>query len=78
MSVKAYLVNVSELSAGEKRKLRERLSEWSFMVEERYGDSGEWIAFLVFWDRDEDFTDALNLPSGCAVTDVTNRDLTKP
>ncbi len=76
MKTKVYLIDVSQLLPEEKGILRKRLSDWCFMVNDRY-ESNTWAAFLAFWDHDEDFKSVMKIPPECTVTDVTGWDLTK-
>lgn len=78
---RVYRVDVSRLTADQKREVDTKLRTISFMVLNRMGPDGLLIAFDAIEERPGDFTSlgdfgaALGLPEQCILTDVTGWDL---
>lgn len=78
---RVYRVDVSRLTAEQKREVDTKLRTISFMVLNRMNPNGLLIALDAIEERPGDFTSlddfktALSLPELCTLTDVTGWDL---
>ncbi len=78
---RVYRVDVSHLTAEQKREVDTKLRTVSFMVLNRMNQNGLLIAFDAIEEKLGDFTSlndfksALGLPEQCVLTDVTGWDL---
>lgn len=78
---RVYRVDVSHLTAEQKREVDTKLRTVSFMVLNRMNQDGLLIAFDAIEEKLGDFTSldgfkaALSLPEKCVLTDVTGWDL---
>ena len=78
---RVYRVDVSHLTAEQKREVDTKLRTVSFMVLNRMNKNGLLIAFDAIEEKLGDFTSlddfksALSLPEQCVLTDVTGWDL---